>query len=95
MTTGNVVHFVGKRRRYVIVGVNEHGKFAYMSALSGGRMGCGPSNISPEQVEMDKDQRILFTGVESYYLYRMYAEACNMVKSWGYEVFPAMGNIQA
>ena len=79
---GDVVHFVGKRRRYVVVSVDRWGKM-HLSALSGSKAGCGPAAIAPEQIERDQDQSQRATGREVLWMRRKYQEARGLALQFG------------
>ena len=82
---GDVVHFVGKRRRYVVVSEDEWGKLA-LAALSGGKAGCGPRCIKAEDLERDLDQAQRVTGREVLWMRRKYQEARGLALQFGHSV---------
>lgn len=85
ITLGEVVHFVGKRRRYVVVSANRWGKLQ-LSALSGGMPGCHGSDVNPARVEHDEDQSLGAHGKEAAFLQRRYQEVRGRCLSWGQRV---------
>lgn len=58
---GDVVHFVGRRRRYVVVSVDRWGSMNLV-ALSGAERGCAPSGHHADELALDDDQIIAFEG---------------------------------
>jgi len=80
--SGDVVHFSGARRRYVVVSVNKWGKLC-LCAMSGAMPGCLPTNVDPAAVEMDANQQRGASGKKAAYLQKRYAEAQAMCRSFG------------
>jgi len=70
---GDVVKFKGKRerRRYVITFVDQFGMHN-MVALSGSERGSAPSGHKTSELELDKDQSIVFSGKKAKQLFRRY-----------------------
>ena len=57
---GSVVHFIGRRRRYVVTNSTTlHGM--NLVALSGAESGSAPSGVY-NGVELDADQKVSFSG---------------------------------
>jgi len=80
---GDVVHFSGKRRRYVIVSIDQWGKLTLV-AMSGGMPGCYPTSVDPEMVDFDDNQQRGAIGPRAAYLQRRYAQAQAMARDFGH-----------
>ena len=70
---GDVVHFPGKSRRYVLATKDQFGRFDLV-ALSGGDRGSAPTGVGADEIEKDKDQTKQFVGVEAAKLQRMFRQ---------------------
>lgn len=69
IAAGNVVRFrVGGRRRYVVAALETLGARLSLVALSGGERGSAPSGVDPEQLTLDEDQTVAFTGPNAHKL---------------------------
>lgn len=72
---GQVVRLRGSRKRYVIATDVNPEVFGYhLVALSGGEAGSAPSGVRANEIELDADQTVSFSGAQAQKLRRKYAE---------------------
>ena len=70
---GQVVRLRGSRKRYVIATDVDPDVFGYhLVALSGGEVGSAPSGVRANDLELDADQTVSFSGAQAHKLARKY-----------------------
>lgn len=76
-----VVRLRGSRKRWVVVSVPEGTARGYtLEALSGGDKGSSASGIPRQDLEVDSDQQIVFSGAQAQRRYAKYKEYLTL---WG------------
>lgn len=68
LKVGDVVHYKGQRRRYVVVAVDSFGHYS-ISALSGGPRGSNPTAVKPHEI-VKVDEPVKFVGKKAEWLLR-------------------------
>lgn len=68
LKVGDVVHYKGQRRRYVVIAVDSFGHYSIF-ALSGGPKGSNPTAVKYAEIEK-ADEPVKFVGKKAEWLLR-------------------------
>ncbi len=80
--SGQIVHRIGGRRRYIIAFRNKWGNLGLV-ALTGAMPGCNPTQARPEDYELDANQTPIAGGPNAARLRTHYRSNLAMARRWG------------